>query len=252
VYKRQVDSFLKAAEQYGGDPIAINLIKESYIMAKNKVIVVDSTEKKVVAITANVEKANEKVTEAGAAGASYKVVENEEAFGKLPKAVRLAIAKTNADVATMPEEEQLARAYEVACKPVKAPKAPPKARAKGVKQLIRELFSQAGARYTVAEMCEKTGGTEVSVKTAISDLRSPTYCKPGDPLNLSRVEDNKYALLSDKELAAMAAAKEKAIADAKAAKAKAAEEKKAAKAKADAEAKAKKEVAKKEAPAVKK
>ena len=72
----------------------------------------------------------------------------------------------------------------------------------------------------------------MSVTTAISDLRSTTYCKPGEPLSLTRLPDGNYALVSAE--AAKAAKK----ATAEAVKAEAAAKKAADKAAADAVKKA--------------
>ena len=121
-----VDSFLKAADEHGGDPIAINLIKEICIMAKNKVIVIDTHNAKVAAIVATAEKAEEYVEAQGEHAKHHVAVATAEEFNALHEKLRIAIADTNADVATLPKEEKLARAFEVASKPVKVA-TPPKA-----------------------------------------------------------------------------------------------------------------------------
>ena len=243
-----VDSFLKAADLHGGDPIAINLIKEICIMAKNKVIVIDTHNKKVSAIVASVEKGKEHVAAQGDHAKHHVVIATAEEFDALHEDLRIALADTNPDVATLPKEEKLARAYEVASKPVKVAKEKPapKAKAKGVKSLIRALFAVTGARHSIVEICALTAGTDVSVKTAISDLRSATYCKPGEPLFLTRLADGKYALLAAGEAEALAAAVKAKVDAEKAAKKDAAAEKKEVVAKAAAE---KKEVASKAAKA---
>jgi len=184
-------------------------------MAKNKVLVIDTTAKRVTQFVASAEKGAEFVKEHGGV-----VVTNADEFAALAEDVRLAIAATNADVATLPADEQLARAYEIACKPVKVAKEKPapKVRTKGVKTLIRELFAVPGARHSVDDICKLTEGTKVSVTTAISDLRSPTYCKPGDVLNLTRLADGMYGHLSTGEAEKLAADTEKAKEAAAAAK----------------------------------
>ena len=238
---RVVDAFLEAAVKYGGDTIAINLIKELSIMAKSKILVIDAKGKRVHAITASAEAAATSIAEAGEEGAGFKVVSTTEEFAALSQSVRVAIACTNIDVASMPVEEQLTRAYEVACKPVKVAKTPKPARAKGVKSLIRELFSIAGARHTVEEICALTAGTKVSVATAISDLRSAKYCTPGDPLPLTRLSDSKYALLSAEEKEVAEAEKEATTAQKKAEKEATTAQKKAEKEATTAQKKAEKE-----------
>ncbi len=197
-------------------------------------IIVVNTEDNSFSIVASKKKAAEAIGD----NANMKACATKEEFDALPEATRIAIADTDANVATLDEATKLERAYEVATKPaVKEAPAKP-ARAKGVKQLIRELFAVPGARHSIDDIMTLTSGTKVSVTTAISDLRSATYCKPGEPMSLTRLGDGKYALLSADEIAA-------AKADAEAAKTKAAEEKKA---KAEA-AKAEKAAAEKKAAA---
>lgn len=47
---------------------------------------------------------------------------------------------------------------------------------KSAKTFIRELLSVKDAAYTVTQLAERTGKTEVNIRTALSDLRSPKYC----------------------------------------------------------------------------
>jgi len=239
-FHRIVEAFLLAAATYGGDPIAINLIKEHFIMAK--ILVIDTHEKAVKGIFGSQKKADEVITAAGE-GHHLVVCADKEAFEALHEDVRKHIANSNENVATLPKQEKLERAYEVACAKPEAPAKP--ARAKGVKSLIRELFAVADARHSLEDIMKLTGGTKVSVTTAISDLRSTTYCKPGEPLSLTRLPDGNYALVSAE---AAAAEKAKVAAEAEAAKAAKKAEAEAVKA----EAAAKKAADKAAADAVKK
>ena len=79
-------------------------------------------------------------------------------------------------------------------------------RPKGAKVLVRELFADANAAYSLDELAAKTGKPAGSITTAISDLRSTKYCKPGDPLNLHRWSDGKYRLTEEPKAAETAAA----------------------------------------------
>jgi hypothetical protein len=233
-FHRIVEAFLKAAENYGGDPIAINLIKEHYTMSKSKHIIVSIALASVLSHHAHATKAAEALA---AAGEGHVHIKSKEEFDALPEAVRLSIADTNKDVATLPNDVKLERAYEVAITKPAIEKVAPPARAKGVKSLIRELFTVPGASHSVDDIMSLTGGTKVSVTTALSDLRSPTYCKPGEPLSLTRLPSGKYELIAPEE--------------AEAAKAKIAEEAEAAKAAKKAEAEAAKAAKKAEAEAAK-
>ena len=226
-----VQAFLAAAEQYGGDQIAINLLKEHLLMAAKPIFVILVTG----AVLARVGTSAKALDLVGANPGAV-VVKSEEDFAKLSEEMRLAVADTDPKVATLLPEDKLGRAWEVLNKwePVAVVKA---AKAKGVKALIRDLFAVEGARHNVADIVRITGGTEVSVKTALSDLRSPVYCKPGEPLtDLHRLPDGNYGIVSEAGVvaakAADAAAKEAAGAEAKAAKE---AEKAAAKAAKDAE-----------------
>lgn len=79
-------------------------------------------------------------------------------------------------------------------------------RPKGAKVLVRELYAaNPGGAYTVEEIASAIGKEKGSVTTAISDLKSATYCKPGDPLVLHRHKDGKYSLTAEVEAAAPAA-----------------------------------------------
>ena len=217
-FHRIADAFVKAAETYGGDPIAVNLIKEYSIMAK--ILVIDTEAKKVHSTVGSKKKADSILAEAGE-GHHLVIAANKDEFDALHEDVRSHIAKTNANVATLPHEEQLERAYEVATTKVEAVNQPKPSTSKGVKVLIRQLFAVEGARHSIEDVMHLTEGSKSSVTTAISDLRSPKYCKPGEPLRLTRLPDGNYALVS-KEYAAevkanFAAAKAKDAAEEKAA-----------------------------------
>ena len=233
MFEKVVQSFLRAAEVNGGDPIAINLLKEHYTMSKNRIFIL-SIALVPALLVVGVVGTPKKATEIIGDNAELKAVKTKEEFEALPEVTRLLVADLDTKVATLDNTSKLERAFEVLSKyemPVDT-----KPRTKGVKSLIRDLFAVEGARHTVAEIVTLTGGTEVSVKTALSDLRSATYCKPGEPLNLTRLPTGSYALLSPEQVAAEKeklakekADKEKADKEAKdAEKAKKAEEKKLA------------------------
>lgn len=80
---------------------------------------------------------------------------------------------------------------------VTAPETPKAPKAKSTKVLVRELFSSSSAAYTREEIMAATGKGEGSVTTAISDLKSEKYCKPGTPLVLYRWADQKYRLTAE-------------------------------------------------------
>jgi len=60
------------------------------------------------------------------------------------------------------------------------------------KSLMRVLFQEDDAAYTVEEICEKIGKTPVSVRTSLSDLKNDKYCGAGGKLFLRRRHDGKY------------------------------------------------------------
>lgn len=68
----------------------------------------------------------------------------------------------------------------------------PKQRKVGAKIKVANLL-QTGGAYTVEQLQAATGGTEVTVKTALSDLRSAKYCGPSGVLNIVRA-DGKYSV----------------------------------------------------------
>jgi len=47
---------------------------------------------------------------------------------------------------------------------------------KSAKAYIRELLSVDGALMSVDELCKASGKTAVNIRTALSDLRSESYC----------------------------------------------------------------------------
>lgn len=47
---------------------------------------------------------------------------------------------------------------------------------KSAKQWLIDLLSQAGASYTLDQLCALTGKSEVNIRTMLSDLRSARYC----------------------------------------------------------------------------
>lgn len=69
----------------------------------------------------------------------------------------------------------------------------PKAQRKpGIKAQIAALFL-AGGEYTLQQLLETTGAKEVTVRTAIYDLRSAKYAGPTGALNIT-LTDGKYRL----------------------------------------------------------
>lgn len=58
---------------------------------------------------------------------------------------------------------------------------------KSAKAWLRELFSEEGAEYTIAELGSLTGKTEVNIRTMLSDLRSLKYCGNGGVFNTKSV-----------------------------------------------------------------
>ena len=236
IFEKVLSAFHNSCKEHGGDPIAINLFKEHCIMAKNPIFIVNPETGEVTGKVATSVKALELIN----ATPGLTAIKTLEEFSSLSDGAKLAIADLDAKVATLDNASKLERAWEV-LSAYEMPTTAKPARSKGVKSLIRDLFAVEGARHTVAEICALTGGTEVSVKTALSDLRSPTYCVPGEPLVLTLLPSKHYALLSTDDLNEIAINKLKAEEDAKAAK----EEAKAAKAEAAAAKKAEAEAAKK-------
>jgi len=72
-------------------------------------------------------------------------------------------------------------------------------KAPGIKAQIAVLLS-AGGSYTVAELVKATGGKEVSVRTALSDLKSRVYCGLPAPLAIFS-NDGVYRVMPPDELA---------------------------------------------------
>jgi len=69
---------------------------------------------------------------------------------------------------------------------------PKAARPPGVKAQVAALL-QSGDAFTLEELLRRTSAKEVTLKTAISDLRSPKYCGSTGVLNIVSVE-GKYRL----------------------------------------------------------
>lgn len=103
---------------------------------------------------------------------------------------------TPGEIRTNQEVNNKMSATETTATDAKAP------RAKSTKTLIRELFANEKAAYTLEEIEQATGKQKGAVTTAISDLKSEKYCKPGEPLSLHRwTSDNKYRLTAEPESA---------------------------------------------------
>lgn len=65
---------------------------------------------------------------------------------------------------------------------------------KSAKDWLRELLSQADAKFTLGELVALSGKTEVNIRTMLSDLRSPKYCGKGGVFNTksTRVDGKTY------------------------------------------------------------
>lgn len=226
--------FNSAVDKHGGDPAAINLLQEYIMSAKGANLVVLTG-----AVIGNFGFPNDAV--AFAATKEGSVVLDEAAFGKLSVDERCKLSRpmlNESESAKTQDGEGFAKqAWKVAAR-FKNPKVtkekaakPAKEsapRKKGVKTLISEMFTTgdgpATLHLSVEEIMAATTGTKASVTTAISDLRSTTYCGKGGVVKLERI-GGKYAL------------------EGGAASAKAHEADKAVQAKVDAEKKVKKEAA---------
>jgi hypothetical protein len=92
-----------------------------------------------------------------------------------------------------------------AAKTGEAPAVAPKAKAvrtPGVKAQIATIL-QAGANLSVQELMEATKAkTEVTVRTALSDLKSPVYCGLSRPLAIV-AHEGRYRLLTESEMTLM-------------------------------------------------
>lgn len=260
---RVVEGFLSVARERGGESLAIWYINEGAIMAGNSKNVLVALAGAIAGNYAMEKDAQAAVAKGGAleGGTLY----TQEAWDKLSVEERCSLARpllNDKEKTSTEDGEAFAKnSWKIAQrfknpKPAKAEKTaaggkaekPPKEpRAKGVKTLIREMFTGESGdtlHLSVEEIMERTKGTKPSVTTAISDLRSEKYCgKDGDgkcvTVNLVRV-DGKYALEGSsalkaaqereakaaQEAEAKKEADKKAKADAKAAE-KAAEDKKA-------------------------
>lgn len=61
---------------------------------------------------------------------------------------------------------------------------------KSAKDWLRELLSQPGASYTLAELVALTGKSEVNIRTMLSDLRSSRYAGKGGVFNTKSTRVN--------------------------------------------------------------
>jgi hypothetical protein len=99
-----------------------------------------------------------------------------------PEGDKMTDVNTNATETTKPVKE----------KKEKAPRPP------GAKALVRQIFAaNPNAALTIEEIAAQTGKPASSITTAISDLKSTKYCKPGDPLKLYRHSTGKYSLVEE-------------------------------------------------------
>ncbi len=77
---------------------------------------------------------------------------------------------------------------------------PAMSRRVGVKARVRAVFDAVTKvdppeympKYTVAQLCVATGGTEVSVRTALSDLKAVKYAGIEGPLNIVKNDKKEY------------------------------------------------------------
>lgn len=65
-----------------------------------------------------------------------------------------------------------------------------RAATKSAKDWLRELLSQPGASYTIAQLVALTGKSEVNIRTMLSDLRSPKYAGKRGVFNTKSVRVN--------------------------------------------------------------
>lgn len=74
--------------------------------------------------------------------------------------------------------------------PEGAPKKAPRAPRRNIKKHIRELFPNVGDTATHEQVAGEgeDAYTDVSITTAMSDLRSEKYCGEGDPIRIKRVK----------------------------------------------------------------
>lgn len=90
---------------------------------------------------------------------------------------------------TLEGENTTTMAKEKAEKKDKAP------RPAGAKTLVRQILTaQPTASFSLEELAQQTGKPTSSITTAISDLKSSKYCKPGDPLVIHRSKAGRYSL----------------------------------------------------------
>lgn len=104
---------------------------------------------------------------AAAAAAAAEAAERDKR--RQARAAEAAAAKAKA-------AEAAAAAKEAEAKAAEAPPAGKRAASKSAKDWLRDLLSQDGASYTLAELVALSGKTEINIRTMLSDLRSPKYC----------------------------------------------------------------------------
>jgi hypothetical protein len=68
---------------------------------------------------------------------------------------------------------------------------------RGIKAQTAALFLSGGA-FTLEELLTKTKGKEITVRTAIYDLRSPKYAGPTGALNIV-LADGRYSLVKGQQ-----------------------------------------------------
>ncbi len=247
--------FLETAQRLGGDSLAIHHLKEIYMSKSKGFFAINLVALAVVHLFAFEKEAKAAVEKEGDPCHGLTIVADEADFNKLSveqkcglvrpllnekEAAELADGPGLADIAwkvlqrfknPKPVKGTVEKPGKSGAKEVKEPAAP---RAKGVKTLIFEHFTENKdtAHLSTEEIMSLVAGTKSSVTTAISDLRSSKYAGKQGTMNLVRV-NGKYAL----EGSAIIESETAKEAEAKAAAEKAAAEKKAA-AKAAAEAKA--------------
>jgi hypothetical protein len=76
---------------------------------------------------------------------------------------------------------------------------PDESAAAAARRAVGELLA-TGHHYTLAELVAASGATEVSIRTALSDLKNPKYCSPFlKPLPIVKNDDGTYSFSSKRQ-----------------------------------------------------
>ena len=84
-------------------------------------------------------------------------------------------AQAEAERAEAERAERMAKAEAEATAPNDAAQRQQRANATSCKQWLIDLLGAVGAKYTLKQLCQLTGKSEVNVRTMLSDLRSARY-----------------------------------------------------------------------------